>query len=333
MRERRSRSKTASLVRAPLLYCLLAVGIVFFVALGVKALKDRNADAETSTAPVTTDISAVQTSTSAQTVPTDTQTVPTDTQTAPNDTQTVPTDTQTVPTDTETFVSETTDAVTTVPETTEPVSQMTTVDDTYFSDALFIGDSRTDGLIAFSTPGACKHYCGTSQSIYKIMETTEEAYGFKGLRSLLQGMQFGKIYIMFGINECGYPTSSFAKKYREVYDEIRLYQPDALIYLQSICYVTQARENADSTFSTANIKEKNEVIKVLANNVDTFYLEVNDCLNDGTDHLPAEYTGDGVHLKASYYRLWHDYLLEHAVVNEAHPWDGQEAEGSSIEHP
>ena len=316
MRERRSRSEAASLVRAPLLYCLLAVGIVFFVFLGVKALKDRKADAESSTTPITIDTSTVQTSTGAQTEPSETQTVPTDT---------------------ETFVSETTEAVTTAPETTEPVSQMTTVDDSYFSDALFIGDSRTDGLVAFSTPGACKHYSGTSQSVYKIMESTEEAYGFKGLRSLLQGMQFGKIYIMFGINECGYPTSSFAKKYREVYEEIRLYQPDALIYLQSICYVTQARENADSTFSTANIKEKNEVIKVLANDVDTFYLEVNDCLNDGTDHLPAEYTGDGVHLKASYYKLWHDYLLTHAVVNEQHPWSpaggGSEAEGAQVEHP
>ena len=316
MRERRSRSEAASRVHAPLLYCLLAVGIVFFVILGVKALKNRQANEESSTVPVTTDTSAVQTST---------------------DAQTEPSETQTVPTDTETFASETTEAVTTVPETTEPVSQMTTVDDSYFSDALFIGDSRTDGLVAFSTPGACKHYSGTSQSVYKIMESTEEAYGFKGLRSLLQGMQFGKIYIMFGINECGYPTSSFAKKYREVFEEIRLYQPDALIYLQSICYVTQARENADSTFSTANIKEKNEVIKVLANDVDTFYLEVNDCLNDGTDHLPAEYTGDGVHLKASYYKLWHDYLLTHAVVNEQHPWSpaggGSEAEGAQVEHP
>lgn len=312
MRERRSRSEAASTVRTPLLFSLLAVGIVFFVILAVHALKEKKAETETSSTSAATDSTPVQTSTDAQTEPSTTESTATDTAST---------------------VSDTTVPVTTVPATTEPASQMTTVDDSYFSDALFIGDSRTDGLCLYNRPGNCKNYSGTSMSIFKIMDTTEEAYGFTGLRSLLQGMQFSKIYIMFGINECGYPTSSFAKKYREVVEEIRLYQPDALIYLQSICYVTQARENADSTFSTANIKEKNEVIKALANDVDTFYLEVNDCLNDGTDHLPAEYTGDGVHLKASYYRLWHEYLLEHAVVNEAHPWTGQEPEGAQVEHP
>ena len=175
-------------------------------------------------------------------------------------------------------------------------------------------------------------------TIYKIMDTTDEAYGYYGLRGLLQGMQFGKIYIMFGINECGYSTESFADKYRSVIEEIRSYQPDALIYIQSILYVTQKHEANYPVFATANIKEKNEAIKALANDEDIFYLEVNDCLNDGTDHLPSEYTGDGVHLKANYYYLWHDYLLEHAVVDAAHPWEPEsesssEPEGAEVEHP
>ena len=210
-----------------------------------------------------------------------------------------------------------------------------TVDDRYFYDALLIGDSRTDGLRLYSNPGDAKHYCATSLNIFRVMDSQEEAYGFKGLRNLLKGMQFGKIYIMFGINECGYPTTSFANKYKEVVEEIREYQPDAIIYLQSICYVTQKKEQKDPTFSTANLKEKNETIKALANDVDIFYLEVNDCMNDGTDHLPSEYTGDGVHLKASYYSLWHQYLLEHAIVDANHPWspEGEEAEGAAIEHP
>ena len=172
-------------------------------------------------------------------------------------------------------------------------------------------------------------------NIFRVMDSQEDAYGFKGLRNLLKGMQFGKIYIMFGINECGYPTSSCANKYKEVVEEIREYQPDAIIYLQSICYVTQKKEQKDPTFSTANLKEKNETIKALANDVDIFYLEVNDCMNDGTDHLPSEYTGDGVHLKASYYSLWHQYLLEHAIVDANHPWspEAEEAQGAEIEHP
>ncbi|MBO4418650.1 MAG: hypothetical protein J5789_02350 [Oscillospiraceae bacterium] len=229
---------------------------------------------------------------------------------------------------------------TTEPVTTEPPGPvMMTVDDRYFADALFLGDSRTDGLFLYDRPGDCKHYPypATSMTIYKIMdaEDEEQRYGFKTTRDLLKSMSFGKIYLMFGINECGYSTESFANEYKKVVEEIRSYQPDAIIYIQSICYVTQKHEKNYPVFATDNIKEKNEAIKELANDVDIFYLEVNDCLNDGTDHLPSEYTGDGAHLKPQYYKYWHQYLLEHAVVDAKHPWspDTPEPEGAQVEHP
>ena len=215
---------------------------------------------------------------------------------------------------------------------TEPaVKTYTTVDDSYFDDVLFIGDSRTDGLCLYSPMGNARHYSSQSMTIYKIMETTDAAYGYNGLRALLKGEKFGKIYLMLGINEVGYATDSFASKYKEVVDEIRAAQPDALIYLQSILYVTQKHEKNYPVFATAGIKEKNEKIKALANGTDIFYLEVNDCLNDGTDHLPSEYTGDGAHLKAKYYSLWHNYLLEHAIVDAAHPWPKQTETPESTE--
>ncbi len=320
MNERTPRSSRGSVLNSPLLIALLAVGVVFFILMGIKSLKEKApAPSDPALSADTTQTGAYDTGDSKPSVNSTTEAAP---QTEPVvSTQELPT----LPTTTE-------------PLPTEPPSRMMTVDDSYFSDALFIGDSRTDGLWLYSTPGACKHYSGTSMTIFKIMDTDIEAYGFTGIRNLLKGMQFGKIYIMFGINECGYDTSAFADKYREVVEEIRSYQPDALIYIQSICYVTQNHEASYPVFSTANIKEKNEAIRVLANDVDTFYLEVNDALNDGTDHLPSEYTGDGVHLKASYYSLWHDYLLEHAVVDAKHPWapespDNPEAEGAAVEHP
>ena len=309
MNERRPRSGGSAL-NSPLLITLLAVGIVFFIIMGVKALKDKSPQPTEPAAPDTTTAAPVD-STPEKTAPVTDTTVPVSTE------PTVPVTTTTEP-----------------PVTTEPPAVMMTVDDSYFADALFIGDSRTDGLRLYSNPGDAKNYCGTSMSIFKVMDSDIEAYGFTGIRNLLKGMSFGKIYIMFGINECGYNTSAFADKYRSVVEEIRSYQPDALIYLQSICYVTQNHEAKYPVFATANIKEKNETIKALANDVDIFYLEVNDALNDGTDHLPSDYTGDGVHLKANYYRLWHDYLLEHAVVDAKHPWSpDSEPEGAQIENP
>ena len=322
-------SRTAFLTRIPMLTLVILFGFVFLI---IMVSCNRSSDS-IDTNPVT---------------PEQTQQTPVQTE-APIGTTAQP---QTEPpvTDSKTPVISTepssTEAVTTEPVTTAPPATeapagptMTTVDDRYFADALFLGDSRTDGLFLYSTPGDCKHYPfpATSMTIYKIMDSSDEEkrYGFSTTRDLLKGMQFGKIYLMFGINEVGYSTSSFAEQYEKVVKEIRSYQPDAIIYIQSILYVTQKHEANYPVFATANIKEKNEAIKKLANNVDTFYLEVNDCLNDGTDHLPSDYSGDGAHLKAGKYAIWHDYLLEHAIVDAKHPWEpeGKDPEGAEIEHP
>ena len=313
MNERRNRKPQRSSPFVPMLMALIAAGIVFFIVLGIQAIQAKHSEettepavpvASTEQGPVQTTLSPVP-----STEPVVTDELPTES-TAP-------------------VVVTTTEEPTTVPVTTEPPGPtMMTVDDSYFDDALLIGDSRTDGLRLYSNPGKAEHFCATSLNIYKVMNSDLEVRGCKGLRSLLQNVKFGKIYIMFGINECGYPTSSFFDKYKEVVDEIRALQPDAIIYIQSICYVTQKKEAKDPVFSTANLKEKNEAIKTLANDVDIFYLEVNDALNDGTDHLPSDYTGDGVHLKASCYKYWHDYLLTHAIVDAKHPWTPSEDSGN-----
>ena len=226
---------------------------------------------------------------------------------------------------------------TTQPETTEPETlEFQTVTEDYFDDALFIGDSRTQGLQLYSTLDNATFYAATSMSIFGIMASTETVEGVTGIRNLLQSKQFGKIYIMFGINEAGYDTDAFVERYGQVVEEIRGYQPDAIIYVQGIMYVTAAKAAAEPVFSNDNIRKKNEGLKDLANGEDIFYLEVNDNLNDGQGNLPEEYTGDGVHLKASYYSLWRDYLLEHAIVTsqmaeQTGTQSGGSGEGASTE--
>jgi hypothetical protein len=305
--------------RCPLLTLLVIFGLVFFL---IMAFTNRDSGEE---GDPTERLSQIQTQPS-----TDPKNTPAPTDSTPP--ETLVTTEETVP------ITTTTEPVTTEP----PGPVMMTVDEKYFADALFLGDSRTDGLCIYSDLRKYSHYHypadSTSLTIYGIMaeEDKNQRYGYKTTRDLLKGMQFGKIYIMFGINECGNSTASFASEYKKVVDEIRSYQPDALIYIQSIGYVTQKRENEQSVFASSNIKEKNEAIKLLANDVDIFYLEVNDCLNDGTDHLPADWSGpDGAHLKPQYYDYWYQYLLEHAVVDAKHPWspDAPEPEGAQVEHP
>lgn len=330
MKERQS-GAAAILNQFPLLLTLVAAGLIFLLMTGLKGCSKKQETDPSRSAQLSSEVPGkTDPADPGKTEPSDSIPTKTEAPTQQTDAPTEPATTDSVPTtEPVTTAAPTTDAPTTVPPTTtepEPVypTGFTTVDESYFSDALFLGDSRTDGLCLYCPVGDAKHYSGTSMTIFKIMETTDPAYGYNGVRALLKGEKFGKIYIMYGINEAGYDTDVWAQKYADVVAEIRQYQPDALIYIQSILYVTQKHEKNYPVFATKGLKEKNARLMELANGKDIFYLEVNDVLNDGTDHLPSEYTNDGAHLKAKYYYLWHDYLLEHAIVDAAHPWEPEE---------
>lgn len=208
-------------------------------------------------------------------------------------------------------------------ETTEPTQPPTlefeTVDESYFDDALFIGDSRTDGLHLYSPFEGATYYYKTSLSIFNVMDSTESCDGYSGIRQLLQNRSYGKIYIMFGINEAYSDKTTFLDRYQKVIDEIRSYQPDAIIYIQGIMYVTAQKMANDPGFSNDGLRSKNEGLKEMANGKDIFYLDINEVINDGNGNLPSDYTNDGVHMKPQYYSLWSDYLLEHAIVLEPTP--------------
>lgn len=188
------------------------------------------------------------------------------------------------------------------------------VDEDYFKDALFIGDSRTDGLRAYGSFDGATYVCATGMSVFKILDDKDLVKGYNGLLDFLRKKKFGKVYIMLGTNEYGYEEDAYIKKFGEFVDIVRKNQPDAIIYIQSILYATINYEKKYHDLETDGVNSRNAKLKEMANDEDIFYLEVNDCLNDGTDHLPSEYTGDGVHLYAKYYPLWRDYLLNHAAV-------------------
>ena len=216
---------------------------------------------------------------------------------------------------------------TTVEETqsTEPSEEQPkevvyhTVDDSYFDDAVFIGDSRTVGMYEYGgLEETSTFYASTGLTIYKMFDskivsvpgqkkkiTVEEALSEK---------QFAKIYLMIGINEMGTGTvETFMKAYGEAVQHLRELQPDAVIYLQAIMKVTAERSAKGDYITNEGIEARNEEIAKLADDEKIFYLDVNPYICDETGGMVASYTYDGVHLKAQYIPIWLDFLKEHAV--------------------
>lgn len=194
--------------------------------------------------------------------------------------------------------------------------EFTTATEDYFADACFIGDSRTVGISQYAGIENATFLCKTSLTIYDYekpkLTFNEEK---KSIKDILTENQFGKIYLMVGINECGTGTpETFYERYREVVNDIRKLQPNALIFIQGNLFVTQSKSEESDSITNENIAARNALIATLANQKDIFYIDINESSLCDEGALVSDYTWDQVHIKAQYYPVWKDYLLQHAII-------------------
>lgn len=199
-----------------------------------------------------------------------------------------------------------------------PAWEYMTVDEAWFDDALFIGDSRTVGMSEYGGLDNATFYASTGLTIYKLF--TAEIVPVDGskqkitIEEALSQRQFAKIYLMIGINEMGTGTvETFMEKYAEVVARLQELQPDAVIYLQAIMRVSSERSAKGDYINNEGIDLRNEEIAKLADNEKIFYLDVNSVVCDENGGLEKSYTFDGVHLMAKYVSVWKEFLMEHAV--------------------
>ncbi len=194
------------------------------------------------------------------------------------------------------------------------------VEDDYFGDAVFIGDSRTVGMFEYGgLEETAAFYAAKGLTIYKLFDSEiVTVAGQKKKITVEQALSehsYAKIYLMVGINEMGTGTvETFAAAYKEAVDHLLELQPDAIIYIQGIIKVTSERSQQGDYINNEGIEARNEAISQLADNERVFYLDVNPAICDETGGMNPIYTFDGVHLKAQYIDLWKGFLKQHAIL-------------------
>ncbi|SFO47831.1 GDSL-like Lipase/Acylhydrolase family protein [Pseudobutyrivibrio sp. JW11] len=199
------------------------------------------------------------------------------------------------------------------------IKKYVSVDNSYFDDALFIGDSRMVGLSQYcqDIDARATFYAKKSLSIYNIRDDkwieTEDGEEIS-LAEALETNHFSKIYIMVGINELGRGDElDFREAYQDVINQIQAAEPDAYIFINSIMHVSGEKNETDELYNNTNINIRNDAIKTLEDRQNIFYLNINEAVDDEEGNLDAETTSDGVHLKGACYEPWHEYLLSHGV--------------------
>ena len=148
-----------------------------------------------------------------------------------------------------------------------PLAETEPVEDSHFADAVFIGDSRTEGLQLFSGlkqgtflwlrdavlyRGELSKYALFGEGEEKV--TLLEALGQK---------DYGAVYIFTGLNELEKSPEYFREKLTAFVDRVVELQPRAAVYLQTVLPIHDAsarKSGLDPHFSNAGVDAFNEVI-------------------------------------------------------------------------
>lgn len=180
-------------------------------------------------------------------------------------------------------------------------------DYSYFNDALFIGDSRTVGLRDYGSLGNSDFFCDVGLTSSDASSSAESG----NLADMLSSDNYGKIYVMLGINEVGNNFDSTMNNFRSLVQNIRTKSPDSIIFLEANLHVTDAAQN--DAINNQRINELNSMIAALADNQSIFYIDINPVFDDGNGNLMADCTSDGVHVFAKYYPQWCDWFCLNTV--------------------
>ena len=201
----------------------------------------------------------------------------------------------------------------------QPVPEREAVDNRYFDDAAFVGDSRTDGFLIYSGIGTGKNLTSNGLSIFKLEE--KKALTIDGKEyTLLEALalqQYGKVYLSLGVNELGYyDDQGFYDNYCKAIDDIRRIQPHAVIYIQNLIPLNEeviAQTTKRTYLTNEHLRVYNDLIKKAAQEKQVAYLDLYSEFVNENGELPAEASKDGVHLRSDWCKQWLTYLQTHTV--------------------
>ena len=213
------------------------------------------------------------------------------------------------------------------------------VSESYFDDALFIGDSITTGITGYGILNNATVLASKGVNPSSLLNNkVERPDGSKeNLLDLAKEENPKKIYIHIGANGVAFiGKETFISLYAQSIQRLKEDHPDAIIYVQSIFPVTKAKADAEPLYSNDKIDAYNLAIMEMTKEQEVYYLNVAEVLKGPDGALPNEVSpADGMHFGPATYRVWMDYLLSHVVDAEDYPQESSGVEstpsGSSSE--
>lgn len=193
------------------------------------------------------------------------------------------------------------------------------VDSSYFDDACFIGHSLVVGMNSFFNLPSADYYAVSGISASKLLEYERFSYADTAgsIGNVLQSENYGKVYIMLGVNELGpleYHANTYYNSMLSLIDIVQSSAPNATIYLIGITPVTQELSEKSDNFNRENVVIFNSKLQEVATQKNVYYLDTFGLFADENGYISADKTAtDGLHILQDQYTVLKDYIMTHTA--------------------
>lgn len=212
--------------------------------------------------------------------------------------------------------------------------ESTRVEDSYFDDAVFIGDSVSlklnryaseqrksnanfMGKAQFLTAGSM----GSGNALQPVSdEPIHPMYNGEKLSLADSVAKSGakKVYIMLGMNDLApYGVDGAVENMQKLITTILEKTPDAKIYIQSATPLVKAKNISTHKLNNTNMAAYNEKLAALCAEQGYYFVDVASVVSDSEGNLIQSYCSDpdnmGIHFTDEGCQVWVDYLYTHTA--------------------
>ncbi len=196
--------------------------------------------------------------------------------------------------------------------------QAVALDDSYFEDAVFIGDSRMQGFRNLSgiTKGSFVTAVGMELENFYTDAQIATAAGNVKVLDALKNLNYSKIYMMLGTNELGaYDMTQVGESYRKVLADIKKLSSsaDPIVYVYSVIYVDEPLVTTGDYVNNTNVDAVNTEILKMCQEEGYHYINLNEVFSNGQHGLISGAAEDGIHLNTDYCKKWLEYTKTHYI--------------------
>ena len=210
------------------------------------------------------------------------------------------------------------------------VAESEKVDQSYFDDTAFVGDSvslklNSDNVSSGSLGKAQFFTVGSLGCANALWEVSDKSVhpSYQGEKMLVEDCvaKSGakKLYIMLGMNDLGvYGIDKTIENYKTLLGKILEKTPDIKIYVQSMTPMTSTSQIIGKNLNNENIKKYNEKLLEMCEENGWYFIDVASVMYDESgETLNSAYCSDpddmGVHFTEKGCEKWVDYLYTHTA--------------------